>query len=356
MQDNISIKEAKEAFERTVRDKNINDVSALNGFKHEWLSKNGVLKQLYKVLASLKEPEEKKQFAMQCNSLKESVERYLSEQEEKLEKKNRHIQLQTRTVDFSLPSRGSALGRMNQISVTEKKILDVLKQCGFQSVQGPLIETEYYCFDTLNIQKDHPARDMQDTFFLDLDPAKNSQASVPIGGEYSRYVLRTHTTSIQSRFLEKRKLPLKILAFGQSLRNEAEDAGHTATFHQFELIWVEKGLTLANLMGLISFIIKELFGKRRKIRFVPKYYPYTEPSIGVQIDDSNFNENYDESSGWVTVGGAGMIHKKVFEAFAIDSSEFSGCAFGLGTSRMAAQSLNLSDIRKVYANDLRIYL
>jgi phenylalanyl-tRNA synthetase alpha chain len=211
---------------------------------------------------------------------------------------------------------------------------------------GPEIETEYYCFDSLNIPKHHPARDMQDTFYTETG-----------------HVLRTHTTSVQARLLQTRslfegkKLPIKVASFGKVYRNETEDASHTAMFHQFELVWVEKGLTLANLLAMITHIVKELYGKRRKVQFVPKFYPYTEPSIGPRIDCVICKSAGCPScggAGWVTVGGAGMIHRNVLLEFGFNPDEVAGFAFGLGSSRLAGQMYNLPHLRAVYENDLRI--
>jgi phenylalanyl-tRNA synthetase alpha chain len=168
-------------------------------------------------------------------------------------------------------------------------------------------------------------------------------------------LLRTHTLP-SSRELQKGGLPIKIAAYGRAYRNETEDASHQALFHQFELVWLDKGLTLANLMGLINHILKELYGKRRKVKFMPKYYPYTEPSIGPYVDCVICKGSGCSAcgrSGWVAVGGSGMIHRKVLEEFKYDPDEVSGFAFGLGTARLASQFYNIPTLKMVYDGDLR---
>ena len=184
---------------------------------------------------------------------------------------------------------------------------------------------------------------MQDTFFT--------------AGLTEAQVLRTHTTSVQARVLEEKKLPVKIASFGKVYRNETEDASHQAMFHQFDLVWLEKGLTLAHLMGLTEHIFKELFGKKRKVQFVPKFYPYTEPSIGAQVDCTLCHGKGCPAcggAGWVTVGGAGMIHRKVLLEFGYIPDDVTGFAFGLGTARLASQMSGIPKLKMLYDSDVRV--
>ena len=313
--------------------------------KRDWIAKDGIIKELFKGLRDVA-PEQKPAVAALLNALKESVESAIEAKEKSFRQSALQKQLEEEYLDLSLPEMGPGLGTVHPVSIVEERILQVLRPFGFESVMGPEIETEYYCFDSLNIPKHHPARDMQDTFYTE-----------------SGHVLRTHTTSVQARLLQSRalfegkRLPVKVASFGKVYRNETEDASHTAMFHQFELVWVEKGLTLSNLLGLITHIVKELYGKRRKVQFVPKFYPYTEPSIGPRIDCAICKGAGCPScggAGWVTVGGAGMIHRNVLLEFGFNPDEVSGFAFGLGSSRMAGQMYNLPHLRAVYENDLRI--
>lgn len=313
--------------------------------KRDWLSKEGTIKELFKGLRDVP-AEEKPRVAAALNDLKSIVESGIEAKELAFRDQALRKQLENEHLDLSLPAMGGGLGTVHPITVVEERITDILRPFGFQSVMGPELETEYYCFDALNIPKHHPARDMQDTFYTETG-----------------HVLRTHTTSVQARLLQQRalfegkKLPIKIASFGKVYRNESEDASHQAMFHQYELVWVDKGLTLANLQGLITHILKELYGKRRKVQFTPRFYPYTEPSIGPRIDCAICRGAGCPScggAGWVTVAGAGMIHRNVLTEFGFDPDEVSGFAFGLGTSRLAGQLFELPHLRAVYENDLRI--
>jgi phenylalanyl-tRNA synthetase alpha chain len=325
--------------------KGVTQPSDLEVLKRDWLSKDGLVKELFKGLRDIS-AEDKPTVAARLNGLRERVEGGISEREAEFKHRAMQRQLEGEYIDLSLPHSGGGLGSVHPITVVEERITEILRPFGFESVMGPEIETEYYCFDALNIPKHHPARDMQDTFYTETG-----------------HVLRTHTTAVQARMLQNRalfegkKLPLKVASFGKVYRNENEDASHQAVFHQYELVWVEPGLTLAHLQGLITHILKELYGKRRKVQFSPKFYPYTEPSIGPKIDCSICKGDGCPAcggAGWVTVAGAGMIHRNVLAEFGFDPDEVSGFAFGLGTSRLAAQLFNLPHLRAVYENDLRV--
>lgn len=319
--------------------KEAKDKSHLETLKKELLSKDGTIRSLFSQLRDI-EPEKKPEIAEKLNILKSKIEDFVSSKEREIELQARGAKLSNEFLDFSLPSLYSGLGKFHPITLVEKKISEILKPFGFADILGPEIETDYYCFDSLNIPPHHPARDMQDSFYT-----------------VTGHVLRTHTTSVQARCLEKGGLPVKVASFGKVYRNESEDASHTSVFHQFELVWIEKGLTLSHLMALITHILKELYGKRRKVRYVPKFYPYTEPSIGPQINCAICNGSGCSScggSGWVTIAGAGMVHRKVLQEFKYNPDEVTGFAFGLGTGRLAAQLCGMPRLRMLYENDLRI--
>jgi phenylalanyl-tRNA synthetase alpha chain len=338
-----NLRQLSESFDRQLKAaQKPEDVEIL---KRDWLSKDGTIKELFKGLRDVA-PEGKPAVAALLNQLKSQVESSLEAKETFFKQGELRKRLEEEFIDLSLPEMGGGLGSVHPVTIVEERITSILRPFGFQSVMGPELESEYYCFDSLNIPKHHPARDMQDTFYTE-----------------SGHVLRTHTTSVQARMLqsralfEGRRLPLKVASFGKVYRNENEDASHQAMFHQYELVWVEQGLTLANLMGLITHIVKELYGKRRKVQFVPKFYPYTEPSLGPRIDCSICKGGGCPAcggAGWVTVGGAGMIHRNVLTEFGFDPDQVSGFAFGLGTSRLAAQMYDMPHLRAVYENDLRI--
>lgn len=331
------------SFEQQLR--GVQQQADIELLKRDWLAKEGIIKELFKGLRDVS-ADQKPAVAAQLNELKSRVEGGIEAKELEFKQVTLRKQLEEEYLDLSLPEMGGGLGSVHPITIVEERITEILRPFGFESVMGPEIETEYYCFDALNIPAHHPARDMQDTFYTETG-----------------HVLRTHTTAVQARMLQNRalfegkKLPLKVASFGKVYRNENEDASHQAVFHQYELVWVEKGLTLSNLQALITHILKELYGKRRKVQFVPKFYPYTEPSIGPRIDCAICKGDGCPAcggAGWVTVAGAGMIHRNVLAEFGFDPNEVSGFAFGLGTSRLAAQLFNLPHLRAVYENDLRV--
>ncbi|MBT3223454.1 MAG: phenylalanine--tRNA ligase subunit alpha [Proteobacteria bacterium] len=249
-------------------------------------------------------------------------------------------QLEEEWLDLSMPGVGPVMGARHPLTIVENRCAQVMRQLGFELRDGPEVEDPYYNFDSLNIPEHHPARDMQDTFWV-------------AGGQ----LLRSHTTTVQARVLKKKPpLPVRIYSHGRAYRNEAVDASHTAMFHQFEGIWVDRGLNFSHLKGTLAFIAKSLFGDN-KIRFKPKFYPYTEPSIGVDLMCTVCHGSGCEAchgAGWVTILGAGMVHPNVFIEFGYDYNEVAGIAFGLGITRMAAQWSGVSRSRSLYDQDLRI--
>jgi phenylalanyl-tRNA synthetase alpha chain len=244
-------------------------------------------------------------------------------------------------LDLSMPGTTPKRGALHPVTVVERRCMALLRRLGFSLVDGPEVDGAYYNFDALNIPEHHPARDAQDTFWVD-----------------DGLLLRSHTTTVQIRVLEQRpSLPIKVASSGRVYRNEAVDATHLAMFHQMEGLWVDKGLTFAHLKGVLTFIAKELYGDH-KIRFKPKFYPYTEPSVGVDLACTACNSEGCESchgAGWVTILGAGMMHPKVLMEFGYDPDIVSGIAFGLGTSRMASQWSGISKVRSLYEMDTRVH-
>lgn len=320
--------------------------------RRDWLAKEGILKSLFQQLRDVP-PEDKPRFAAALNQIKTKLETQVEQAEARFAREQEETKVKSEFLDLSLPSFGTGCGAIHPITAVERKISSILRPFGFRNVPGPEVETEYYCFDSLNIPPHHPARDMQDTFYLDLPRASAARE----GLDTARYLLRTHTTSVQARTLKEGGLPVKVASFGRVYRNETEDPSHQAMFHQFELVWLDKGLTLSHLMALIVHILKGLYGKRRKVKFVPKFYPYTEPSIGPQIDCSICHGSGCPACGgcgWVTIAGAGMVHRNVLKEFDYDPGEVSGFAFGLGTSRLACQQCSLPNLKIAYDNDLRV--
>jgi phenylalanyl-tRNA synthetase alpha chain len=335
--DPLNIGDLEQELEQAM--KRVSSEQELEQMRTQWIGTKGLLKSLFQQLASL-EQSKKVETARSLNHIKATVEAFVERKREEFAQQRQQRELESQWVDFTLPSKNVGRGVVHPIRQVERMITKLLKPFGFRCVEGPEVESEYYCFDALNIPKHHPARDMQDTFYTD-----------PEG------VLRTHTTSVQARELEKGALPVKIITCGRTYRNEAEDSSHQSMFHQFDLVWVEEGITLSHLHALLIHILHGLYGKERKVRFVPKYYPYTEPSIGAQIDCLICHGKGCPSckgSGWVTILGAGMIHENVLKEFHYDPRKVSGMAFGAGTSRLAAQFFHLPNLRSLYVNDLRL--
>lgn len=316
--------------------------SDLDSLHVKWLSKKGIIKTLFAELRNV-EPEQRALIAAELNRLKVAVEEFCQGKEQEFERAGLQARLLEEFFDLSLPSQSTGLGQLHPIAKIERKIMSVLEPLGFKAVYGPEIETEYYCFDSLNIPKHHPARDMQDTFYTDTG-----------------HVLRTHTTSVQARVLEagggRINEPLKVASFGRVYRNETEDASHTSMFHQFELIWIEAGLKFCHLVGLVEHILRALYGAETMVRFVPKFYPYTEPSVGAQIACGlcqGAGCSFCGGAGWSTIAGAGMVHSQVLREFKYEPEKVSGIAFGLGTTRLAAQAFKLPRGKMLYEPDVR---
>ena len=283
-------------------------------------------------------PDQRRAVAKRINDARQVIKAELDAAAESVTARALAQRLDAEWVDLTLPGIATRRGARHPLTDVERRCMAVMRRLGFTPVEGPEVESPYFNFDALNIPEHHPARDMQDTFWVD-------------GG----LVLRTHTTSVQARELSAHPaLPLSIVTMGRVYRNEAVDATPPAMFHQFEGIWVEEGLTFAHLKGTLAFVIEELYGPGR-IRFKPKFYPYTEPSVGVDLacggcDGAGCAACH--GAGWVTILGAGMIHPKLLLQFGYDPDEVSGIAFGFGTARMAAQKVGLDKLRPLYVQDL----
>jgi phenylalanyl-tRNA synthetase alpha chain len=314
---------------------------ALDALRREHTGKASPLKAALKGLRDVPEAE-RPHVAASLNEAAALVEAELDAARIRVEASALEARLAAEWQDLSAPGVATPCGALHPVTTVERRCLDVLRRLGFTTVEGPEVETAFFNFDALNIPEHHPARDMQDTFWL-----ANGR------------LLRSHTTTVQARLLAQRPaLPIRAASLGRVYRNEAVDATHLAMFHQFEGIWVDRGLTFAHLKGTLAFIARELFGADRKVRFKPKFYPYTEPSVGVDVACTVCGGRGCEAchgAGWVTILGAGMIHPKVFTTFGYDPDEVSGIAFGLGTTRMAAQWAGVSKVRSLYEGDLRVH-
>lgn len=319
----------------------IQDLVALTQVEKKYLGKNGSLKAELKKLKDLP-PEEKAQFAQEVQSKIQQVEAWVADKARELEAKQLEAKFAKEWVDISLPGTQPSLGARHPIKQFQNKLLTILKQLGFSLGDGPEVETAFYNFDALNIPEHHPARDMQDTFWLE-----------------NNLLLRSHTTTVQARVLEQHpKLPIKIAIAGRVYRNEAVDATHLAMFHQLDGFWLEENLNFSHLKGLLTLIVHEMYGENYPLRFKPKFYPYTEPSIGVDIQCTacqGLGCGACHQAGWVTILGAGMIHRNVLELFKFNDPTIRGFAFGFGLTRMVSQYLSLSKLKGLYENDQRLF-
>jgi phenylalanyl-tRNA synthetase alpha chain len=314
---------------------------ALEALRTRYLGKKSPLKAGLKALGGLP-PESRAAIARELNDAVAAVERELLEFGRSIEEKALAARLGAEWQDMTMPGAAGARGAVHPLTVVERRCMAVMRQFGFVAVEGPEVEHAYYNFDALNIPENHPARDMQDTFWV-------------TGG----LLLRSHTTTVQARVLKKKpELPVKIACLGRAYRNEAVDATHLAMFHQFEGLWVDRGLTFAHLKGLLLAIAKAIYGAEHEFRFKPKYYPYTVPSLGMDLRCASCAGDgcgACHGAGWVTILGAGMVHPKVFQEFGYDPGEVGGLAFGLGISRIAAQAFAVPHMKALYEQDLRVH-
>lgn len=316
---------------------------SLAELRTKYLGKKSYVKTALKSLGAMS-VDERPRFAKEINDAQRAIEAALDDADARVAEAAVARQIAAEWQDLSLPGIARERGANHPLTQVHRKAMDVMRRLGFQYVEGPEVDTPYYNFDALNIPENHPARDMQDTFWLP-----------------GNLLLRSHTTTVQARVLEQRPpLPIKVVAAGRVYRNEAVDSTHLAMFHQFEGIWVEKGLTYGDLKGTLLEIARSIYGDDHVFRFKPKYYPYTEPSVGMDMQCTVCRAAKDDcpacrGAGWITILGSGMIHPKVFLEFGYDPAEVSGIAFGIGTTRIAAQAAGLTALKPLYDQDLRIH-
>ena len=241
----------------------------------------------------------------------------------------------SQATDFSLPGRRPVLGKCHPLTQVTEDIVKSFRKIGFVVADGPEIEDEYHCFDALNTPADHPARDSQDTFYIQSP---------------ERPLLRTHTSSVQIRVMENQPPPIRVIVPGRVYRRDTADATHNPTFHQIEGLYVDRGVTLGDLKGTVEFVFQELLGKDVKLRFRPHYFSYTEPSLEIDFSSSLTRKMGKE---WLEIAGCGMVHPKVFDAVGYNPDQWSGWAFGFGIERIAMIRYGIGDIRLFYENDLR---
>lgn len=301
----------------------------------KYLSKKGIVNSLMSEFRTVS-PDQKKEVGLQLNKLKNALQDRINELKRDIE----NSQEQSADFDLSRTSYPIPLGTRHPLSIVKEEICDIFKRLGFSIAEGPEIEDDWHVFSSLNFAEDHPARDMQDTFFIQSSP---------------EVVLRTHTSSVQTRVMEKSQPPIRIICPGRVYRNEDISARAHCLFHQVEGLYIDKDISFADLKQALLFFTKELFGKDTDIRLRPSYFPFTEPSAEMDISChicGGKGCNICKHTGWVEILGCGMVDPSVLENCGIDSSIYSGYAFGMGIERITMLKYQINDIRLFFENDV----
>jgi len=309
----------------------------LVAIRTRYLGRKGLLTGLLRNIANVPS-EERPQFGKSCNEIKVELDGRIDQLIAGLASSKRDALLIQAKIDVTLPGRGVRYGSLHAVTQVREEICRIFAGLGFSVVEGPEVELDYYNFEALNIPKDHPARDMQDTFYVE-----------------DNIVLRTHTSPVQVRIMEKTRPPVRILSPGRVYRRDS-DISHTPMFHQIEGLLVDRGITFGDLKGILTVFLKQVFGDKTSLRFRPSYFPFTEPSAEVDIQCvmcCGSGCRVCGQSGWLEILGSGMVDPEVFKNVGYDPEEFTGFAFGLGLERIAMLKFGISDIRLFFENDMR---
>jgi phenylalanyl-tRNA synthetase alpha chain len=290
------------------------------------------------VLRSLKDmlKKERKKTGKEANELKEEIEKMISKRNSEILEKE--LKTKEKKIDVTVPGKKVLQGHLHPLTLISRKIEETFQSMGFRVLEGPDIETEYYNFDALNIPKDHPARDAWDTFWLKQD-------SRSLRAENQKLLLRTHTSPMQIRFMEKNNPPFRIVVPGRVFRYEATDASHSHTFYQLEGLMVDRNINIGNFKAVVEEFLRKIFGRETETRIRPSYFPFVEP--GFEVDMRHL------SGEWLEIMGAGMVHPSVFKAVGYVPSNWQGFAFGVGIDRVAKLKYKINDIRLLYSGDLK---
>ena len=337
--ENKKILEVKELLEKELVEKIT--IKDLNDLKVKYLGKKGLITELNSEIKNIPN-EEKKEFGMEVNNLRNEFNTFYEETKEKLELEVLNKRLEEEKVDITLPATKVKVGAPHILEKVIEEVEEVFLSMGYDVVDGPEIEEDKYNFEMLNIPKGHPARDAQDTFYI----------------EGEEILLRSQTSPVQVRTMLKGegKVPIRMICPGKTYRRDDDDASHSHQFMQIEGLMVDKNVSLSDLKGTMDILFKRLFGKDVETRFRPSYYQFTEPSVEVDITCVNCHGkgcNVCKNTGWVTVVGAGVVHPNVLRMSGYDPEEWSGFAFGFGAERLAMMKYDINDIRVFYNTDLR---
>ena len=306
--------------------------------------KNSVVASWMQLIADAP-PADKKNIGRFANQLKEAIEEHWTRHLEAA----RFLERPAGAIDVTLPGRVRPLGHRHPLTVVRDRLEEIFTRMGFASVEGPEVEDEWHCFDALNMPADHPARDMQDTLYL----------ASPISGDTpddQRTLLRTHTSAVQIRYMQAHTPPIRIFVPGRVYRRDDLDLTHSPAFGQIEGLAVDEGLSLADLKGVLLAFAREMFSPTARVRFRPSFFPYTEPSAEIDISCWQCDGGgcaLCKKTGWIELGGCGMVHPAVFEAVGYDAEHYTGFAWGIGIERIAILRYQVSDIRTFFENDLR---
>ena len=309
---------------------------AVENFRLKYISRKGTISELFEELKKVS-VEEKKKLGKVLNELKQSAEAKLTALQENLE----NVQSVSTDIDLTLPPIPNKVGNLHPLTLTKNRIIEIFERLGFNVADGPEIEDDWHNFSALNFPDNHPAREMQDTFFIEKNPD---------------VLLRTHTSNVQIRMMEKQKPPIRAIMPGRVYRNEAISARAHCFFHQVEGLYVDKNVGFADLKQTLYHFAKEMYGKDIKIRFRPSFFPFTEPSAEIDISClicKGKGCNVCKHSGWVEIAGSGMVHPNVLKNCGIDPEEYTGFAFGMGIERVTMLRYQVNDLRLYSENDIR---
>lgn len=317
-------------------------IKQLNDLKVKYSGKKSVIQQFGKVMKDLSN-DDRKILGQKMNEFKAELENRLGRTLKEMQQKELERQLAVEKLDVTLPGKKYVRGTRHIITQTMEEIEDLFIGMGYQIIEGPEVELDHYNFEMMNLPKGHPARDMQDTFYITEE-----------------LLMRTHTSPVQARTLEKHDFekdgPLKMISPGKVFRRDSDDATHSHQFHQIEGLVVDQAITMADLKGTLLQFARKLFGDNREIRLRPSFFPFTEPSVEVDVSCfkcGGHGCSVCKQTGWIEILGAGIVHPNVLEMAGVDSTRYSGFAFGLGPDRVAMLKYNVDDIRHFYQNDLR---
>ncbi len=318
----------------------VSTLKELNDLRVFYLGKKGLMQAAMKSMKDMSK-DERASFGQVSNKVKQEITQSIEEKKEALEEAEMNAQLLEEDIDITLPSNALPLGSLHPLSVVKNDLEELFLGMGYQVAEGPEVESDHFNFELMNLPQGHPARDMQDTFYID-----------------EKTLMRTHTSPVQAHTLlaAKGKGPIKVICPGKTYRRDDDDATHSHQFMQCEGLVVDKNVTMADLKGTLEVFAKKMFGEKRKIRLRPSYFPFTEPSVEVDISCHNCEGKgcpMCKHTGWIEILGAGMVNPRVLEMCGFDSTVYQGFAFGIGLERVAMLKYGIDNIREFYNDDLR---